>query len=539
MYKEEKVYVPKDEKLRAEIIRLHHDTPVGGHGGQWKTVELVTRNFWWLGITKEMKRYVEGYDACQRNKNCTEQPAGKLMPNSIPEKPWTHISADFITKLPLAQGYDSVLVVVDRLTKMVHFIPTTEKMSAEGLARLFRDNVWKLHRLPESIISDRGPQFAAGLIKELNGMLGIKSKLLTVFHPQTDGQTERVNQELEQYLRMFIDHRQEQWPEWLETAEFAYNNKAHSSTKTLPFKANYGQDPRMGFEGRKKGKYAGAEKFIEKMKEIQEEAKAALGKAQADMKKYADKKRSDVEKYKVGDLVMLSTKDLKYQMIGRRTEKLTERFVGPYKVKEIISLNTVKLELPSTVKIHLVVNVSRIRRYVGQVEGQKKEQPALVIIEGEEEWEVEKILNKRRVREKDKYLVCWKRFTVESDTWEGRENLENTKEAIKEFEKEYQWDMEDMAWQEREEGMFQQRELPGRFTAKTLYRWSDKRYDQKYWGRLERNWRRWKGKKPVRRGTMKAIPEEEEIEEEKLGVREWTEENEDKMGNIVDPYYEL
>jgi len=277
---------------------------------------------------------------------------------------------------------------------MVYFISTTEKTSAEGLARLFRDNMWKLHSLPESIISDRGPQFAAGLMRELNEMLGIKSKLSTAFHPQTDGQTERVNQELKQYLRMFIDHRQEQWPEWLGTAEFAYNNKVYSSTQTSPFKANYGQDPRMGFEGRKKGKYMGAEKFVEKMKEIQEEAKAVLKKAQEDMRKYTDRKRSDIDEYKVGDLVMLSTKDLKYQMVGRRTEKLTERFVGPYKIKEIISSNAVKLELPSTVRIHLVVNISRIRRYVGQVEGQKKKQPAPVIIEGEEEWEVERILNK-------------------------------------------------------------------------------------------------------------------------------------------------
>jgi len=236
---------------------------------------------------------------------------------------------------------------------------------------------------------------------------------------------------------MFIDHRQEQWPEWLETAEFAYNNKVHSSTRTSSFNANYGQDPRMGFEGRKKGKYTGAEKFVEKMKEIQEEAKAILRKAWEDMKKYADKKRSDADEYKVGDLVMLSTKDLKYQMVGRRTEKLMERFVGPYRVKEIISLNAVKLELPSTVKIHPVVNISRVRRYVGQVEGQRKEQPAPVIIEGKEEWEVERILNKRKVRGKDKYLVCWKGFMAESDTWEGRENLENAKEVIEEFEKEY------------------------------------------------------------------------------------------------------
>jgi len=216
-------------------------------------------------------------------------------------------------------------------------------------------------------------------------MLGIESKLSTAFYSQTDGQIERVNQELEQYLRMFIDHRQEQWPNWLGMVEFAYNNKMHSSTKVSLFKANYRQDPRIGFEMRRKGKYKGAEKFVTKMKEIQEEAKAVLGKVQEEMKKYTDKKRGEVNGYKVGDLVMLSTKDLKYQMVGRRTEKLMERFVGPYRIKKIILLNAVELELPSTVKIHLVVNVSRIRRYIGQVEGQRKEQPALVIIKGEEE----------------------------------------------------------------------------------------------------------------------------------------------------------
>jgi len=152
----------------------------------------------------------------------------------------------------------------------------------------------------------------AELMRELNRMLGIESKLSTAFHPQTDGQMERVNQELEQYLRMFINHRQEQWPDWLGTAEFAYNNKIHSSTKVSPFKASYGQDPRIGFEIRRKGKYEGVEKFVMKMKEIQEEAKAVLGKAQEEMKKYTDRKRAEVDEYKVKDLVMLSTKDLKY-----------------------------------------------------------------------------------------------------------------------------------------------------------------------------------------------------------------------------------
>ena len=150
----------------------------------------------------------------------------------------------------------------------------------------------------------------------------------------------------------------------------------------------------MGFEMRRKGKYEGAEKFIMKMKEIQEEAKTVLGKAQEEMKKYADRKRAEVDEYKVGDLVMLSTKDLKYQMVGRRTEKLTERFVDPYRIKKIISPNVVELELPSTVKIHLVVNVSKTQRYVG---GQRKGQPGPVVIKGEEEWEVERILNKWRI----------------------------------------------------------------------------------------------------------------------------------------------
>ena len=151
---------------------------------------MVGRNYWWLEITKEVAKYVEGCDLCQRYKNRAETLAGKLMPNSIPEKPWRHISANFIVKLPLAQGYNAILVVCNCLTKIVHFIPTMEKTSAAGLARLFKDNVWKLHGLPESIILDRGAQFAAGMMRELNKRLDIKTKLLTAYHPQTNGQTE-------------------------------------------------------------------------------------------------------------------------------------------------------------------------------------------------------------------------------------------------------------------------------------------------------------------------------------------------------------
>jgi len=461
------------------------------------------------------------------------------MPNSIPDKAWTHISADFIMKLPLVQGYDSILVIVDWFTKMAHFMPTTEKTTAEGLARLFRDNMWRLHRLPESIISDRGPQFTAGLMRELNEMLGIKTKLLMAFHPQTDGQTERMNQELEQYLRMFIDHRQEQWPEWLGTTEFAYNNKAHSGTKISPFEANNGRSPRMGLELRKKGKFEGAERFAKRIEEVQGEAKAALAKAQEEMRQYADRKRREAVEYKVGDLVLLSTRDLKWQMVGRSSEKLVEWFVGPYKIKAIISSNVVELELPTTVRIHPVVNISRIKRYIDQVDGQRKEVPQPVVVEGEEEWEVEKILNKRKIRGKDKFLVRWKGFTAEGDTWESRENLKNAGDVLKEFKEECSRNNKEVRRQEKEEDSrdYYRGGFPGRYTARRLFGWLDGEYDRQYWQRLERNWRRWKQVKPVggTKGRLTAV--REVVEEEGGKIEEWDEE--DEMGNVGDPMGEL
>ena len=153
-------------------------------------MELVTRNYWWPEVTRDVGRFVERCDLCQRMKNRMEEVAGKLKLSEVPEKPWTYLIVNFITKLPLVAGKDAILVVCDRLSKMTHFMVTTEKTTAEELARLFRDNMWKLHGLPESMVSDRRPQFAAELTRELNKILEIETRLLTVFYPQTDGQIE-------------------------------------------------------------------------------------------------------------------------------------------------------------------------------------------------------------------------------------------------------------------------------------------------------------------------------------------------------------
>jgi len=169
-------------------------------------VKLVTRNYWWPAVMRDVRRYVGGCDLYQKMKNRTENMAEKLKLSEVPEKLWTQIMVDFIMKLPIVAGKDVILVVYDRLSKMTYFVTTMEGTLAEDLARLFRNNTWKLHRLPESVVLDRGPQFVAELTKELNRMLGIKTRLSIAFHPQTDGQTERMNQELKQYLKFFVDH---------------------------------------------------------------------------------------------------------------------------------------------------------------------------------------------------------------------------------------------------------------------------------------------------------------------------------------------
>ena len=248
---------------------------------------------------------------------------------------------DFITKLPVVAGKDAILVVCNRLSKMTYFVAITEGTSAEGLVRLYQNNVWKLHGLPESVVSDRGPQFVAKLMKELNKMLGIKTKLSMAFHPQTDRQTERMNQEVEQYLRFFIEHRQKDWPEWLVMAEFAINNKVHIAIKTSPFIANYRKELRMEGDIRKKGKVESATELMERMKKVHEEAEAALRKTQEEMKRYANRGRKETEVWKKGDRVLLSTKDLVFK--ERSSKKLMEWYVEPYTIEKVVSSNAVKL----------------------------------------------------------------------------------------------------------------------------------------------------------------------------------------------------
>jgi len=347
-------------------------------------------------------------------------------------------------------------------------------------------------------------------------MLGIKTKLSTAFHPQTDGQTEKMNQEVEQYLRFFIEHRQKDWPEWLAMAEFAINNKVHTVTKISSFIANYGKELRIGGDIRKKGKVENATEFVERMKKVHEEAEVALRKMQEEMKRYADRGRKETEEWRKGDRILLSTKDLVFK--ERPSKKLMERYVGPYVIEEVVSSNAVKLQLPSSMRIHPVVNISQIVRYREQVKGQKKEEGKPVEVEGVEEWEVEKILNKKKIRGVVKYLIWWKGFTVEGDTWERRENLKNMEELIEEFER----GGIEVRRQEGEVEEYRRMELPGKYTAKLLYRWDDRKFEEEYLNKLEKNWKKWKEDRQIDKSEhLKRIEEKMEEENEKIRGRDW------------------
>ena len=428
-----KVYIPKtkDEELRRQIIKMHHDLPSAGHPGRWKTYELISRNYWWPGLTTDVKRYVSGCDICQKMKNRPQQPYGPLIPNPVPAGPWDIMSVDLITQLPESDGYNAICVVVDRLSKRAHFYPIVNEFSAKDLANLLYERVWTQHGLPLQIISDRGTQFAAELFQEWCKLLGIESSMSTAYHPQTDGQTERVNQTLEQYLRCYVAELQDDWSRLLSSAEFAYNNAAHEGTKASPFYLEYGRHPRSGPTLIKELKSTDMNDIMKNRFLAQEQAKASLQLAAERMKWYYDKSVQKVP-FKVGDQVLLDLKD--YQKSGR---KLAAKYYGPFKIVEKLSEVTFRVEWPERLqKIHPVFHASKLHPYKEpEFKGQKYTMPLPDIVDGEEEWEVDKILKSRRQRRQLQYYIRWKGHSREHDTWEPAKNLEHAQEAIEEYYK--------------------------------------------------------------------------------------------------------
>jgi hypothetical protein len=236
------------------------------------------------------------------------------------------------------------MVVVDSVIKKTHFVPTVTTITTAGTARLYVQNVWRHHGLLRKIVSDRGPQFVAEFMRELYRLLGIKLAATTAYHPQGDRQTERVNQELEQYLRLFVNQRQDDWSDLVPLAEFQYNNHIHSTTQHQPFLLEMGRLPRMGFEpDQPPSRLESVNEFTEQMKTTIEEAKAALVKSKDDMARYYDQKRTCAPEYNPGDRVYLDASDIQ---TTRPSKKLSHRHLGPFTVEQKVGNGAYRLQLP-------------------------------------------------------------------------------------------------------------------------------------------------------------------------------------------------
>ena len=238
-----RIYVPNASDLRLQVLRYHHDHPLAGHFGQNRTLEIIRRHYTWPRIREFVRDYVQSCTTCGRNKPRRHRPFGLLKPLPVPTRPWDSISMDFIEQLPTSDGYTSILVVIDRASKQAIFIPTHDTITSEQLADLFVLHVFSKHGIPSHVTSDRGSEFVSQFFRALGKALEMELHFTSGYHPEADGQTERANQTLEQYIRIYCSYQQDNWSKLLPIAEFAYNNAPNASTGISPFFANKGYHP--------------------------------------------------------------------------------------------------------------------------------------------------------------------------------------------------------------------------------------------------------------------------------------------------------
>lgn len=351
-----RICVPNKDPLKLKILQSRHDHPTAGHQGIAKTLNLVCRDYKWPGLRDYVERYVSGCTTCLRSKAQRHAKYGNLMPLPVPERPWGSISMDSIKPLPTSMGQDSILVVVDRLTKMAIFIPTTSTLTAQGLARVMLEHVFSKHGTPSDIVSDRGPKFTSELWRTFSKALNIEQSLSTAFHPETDGQTERVNSVLEAYLRSYVAYDQQDWVDHLPLAEFAYNNAKHASTGMWPFFANKGFHPPLEIKVTSKARRQGVE--VKKLAELYQHVWREMVKAQEAYKRFADRRQLPAPPYKPGDKVFLEMKNISTTQPSR---KLAPKRTGPYTIAKVVNPNAMKLRLPDSFgPTHPTINVLRL-----------------------------------------------------------------------------------------------------------------------------------------------------------------------------------
>src|SRR4051794_30473649 len=357
-----------------------------------------------------------------------------LQPLLIPNRKWDIITMDFIIQLLLTKnGHNAIFVVVDKLSKTIKAIPTTTTVTAPEVADLFFHNIFRHFGLPSTIISDRDARFTGKFWQTLCTKLGTKLAMSTAFHPQTNGQTERANQVLEQILRNYTTYEQDNWDELLPFTEFAYNNSANSATGFSPFHILFGQEINTWSTIVHTANNPEATTKTENITDIIDTVKKNLAAAQKTQATSYNKRHRDVQ-FDIGDKVLLSTKNLKLAALALSpSRKFLPRFVGPFTITVKISAVAYKLDLPATMRIHSTFHISLLKPYIASNTFPRPTPPHPDIIDDVEEYEVERIIVERKRYNHSEFLVKWKGYPDSDNTWEPRQNLDNVTEALEHF----------------------------------------------------------------------------------------------------------
>jgi hypothetical protein len=438
-------WVPNSEELRTRMIQETHDSIMTGHPGHNALYAILARQFFWPQMASDVRQFCRNCDKCGANRVWRERRQGVLKPLPIPERKWREISMDFVVGLPLSLGCKHMLVIVDRLGKGV-IIEPVEKLDPEYMARRFIKVFYAYHGLPSAIVSDRGTQFVNEFWERLCGLLKIKRRLSTAWHPETDGSTERMNETIESYLRYFVNYTQDDWAFLCPVAMLALNNRDAASTGISPFFLDHGYcvepldlEEELHVKNPKTPAQR-AEAIVAKLKGALELAHSAMAASQQTQEEYANRRREPAVDYQVGDKVWL---DLRNIRTDRPCKKLDVRH-AKYTVLEKVGSHAYKLDTPPG--IHPVFHTSLLRPASNDPLPSQTTldwQPSSVLVDGEEEFFVEEILNERKQRWgrgfRHQYLVKWKGY--QRPEWTAARNLEDTI-ALDEWERKQEREQE-------------------------------------------------------------------------------------------------
>lgn len=417
-----RIVVGNTGSLQQRLISTFHNSALGGHSGERATYQRIKLLFYWPNMKSIIADYVKKCPICQKNKSENVPYPGLLQPLPVPEMAWTQISMDFVEGLPKSQDKEVILVVVERMTKYAHFIALKHPYKAQDIANIFLDNIFKLHGLPRVIVTDRDPIFTSQVWQNLFKSLKVQLHLSTAYLPQTDGQAERVNQCLEDYLRCMCFANPKRWVHWLSLAEWWYNTSYHTSLKVTPFQALYGFAPPMVAEVIVTDcPDLTVQEQLKNRQLAQQVIRDTLIKAQSRIKVQANKHRKERE-FSVVDMVYLKIQPYRHNSLStHKCLKLHSKYYGPFRVLEKIGNAAYKLLLPEGCQLHNVFHVNQLKRHLGK---QAIPSPKLPLIDDKGNIKVApaSILERRMIPRHNEpvvqWLIEWVNLPRSEATWE-------------------------------------------------------------------------------------------------------------------------